>query len=399
MNAEVIKKMAAFMPCLNEEQVRLYVASEAKALGRGGKRLIEKELGISHNTINKGIAELESRATERKHGINRRQRKEGGGRKYSITNEIWKQIEAFIMPHTRGEPESPLQWVSKSLRHIESALKANGISVSHRIIGNSLKSHGFSLQSNRKRYEGKSHADRDVQFEYIHKKVEQYMSDQQPVISVDAKKREMIGNFKNQGVEWHPKGEATSVNAYDFLTEASGVAFPYGVFDIKENIGWVNVGITKDTAEFAVQSIRNWWYKMGIYYHNNAESLLITADGGGSNSSKGKLWKYELQKFADETGLTVEVLHFPPGTSKWNKIEHQLFSYISKNWRGRPLISYQVIVSLIANTTTGKGLKVACEIDDKQYETGIEITDKQWAELNVCPNEFHGEWNYKILPE
>jgi hypothetical protein len=225
------------------------------------------------------------------------------------------------------------------------------------------------------------------------------MSDQQAVISVDAKKREMTGNFENQGVEWHPKGVATSVNAYDFLTEAGGVAFPYGVFDIKENTGRVNVGITKDTAEFAVQSIRNWRYKTGICYHNNAESLLITADGGGSNGSKGKLWKYELQKFANETGLTVEVLHFPPDTGKWNKIDHRLFSYISKNWRGRPLISYQVIASLIANTTTGKGLKVACEIDVKHYETVIEITDKQWSVLNVCPNEFHGEWNYKILPE
>jgi transposase len=399
MKTEVIKKMSSFIPYLNEKQVRLYVASEAKALGRGGKRLIEKELGISHNTINKGISDLEFRSADITQGISRRQRKEGGGRKRSITSEIWEQIEAFIAPHTRGEPESPLQWVGKSLRHIESALKERGIFVSHRIIGDSLKAHGFSLQSNRKQYEGKSHADRDAQFEYIHKKIERHMSEQQPVISVDAKKREMIGNFDNKGVEWHPKGEATSVNAYDFLTEANGVAVPYGVFDIKENIGWVNVGITKDTAEFAVQSIRNWWYKMGIYYHNNAESLLITADGGGSNSSKGKLWKYELQKFADEIGLTVEVLHFPPGTSKRNKIEHRLFSYISKNRRARPLISYQVIVSLIANTTTGKGLKTDCEIDNKQYETRIEITDKQWAELNIYPNEFHGEWNYKILPE
>jgi transposase len=399
MKTGVIQKMEAFMPYLNEEQVRLYVASEAKALGRGGKQLIEKELGISHNTINRGIAELESPKAETKQSLNRRQRKEGGGRKRSITSTVWSRIESFIMPHTRGEPESPLQWVSKSLRHIESALKTTGISVSYRVIGEALKEHGFSLQSSRKQYEGKSHIDRDAQFEYIHKKVEQYMHDKQPVISVDAKKRELAGNFDNQGVEWHPKGEAVSVNAYDFLTEATGVAIPYGVFDLQENIGWINVGITKDTAEFAVQSIRNWWYKMGIYYHNKADSLLITADGGGSNSSRGKLWKYELQKFANETGLSIEVVHFPPGTSKWNKIEHRLFSYLSKNWRNRALTSYQVIVSLIANTTTTKGLKVACEIDDRQYETGIEITDEQWAKLNICPNEFHGEWNYKILPE
>jgi len=399
MQAEVISKMREILPYLNEYQVCLYAASEAKALGRGGKRLIERELGISHNTINRGLAELSAPTNPVSSKEPPRIRKEGGGRKRSITPEIWKQIEAFIMPHTRGEPESVLQWVSKSLRKIEAALKQIGISVSYRIIGEALKEHGFSLQSNRKQYEGESHEDRDAQFEYIHKKTQQYLSDKQPVISVDAKKRELVGNFDNNGVEWHPQGEAESVNAYNFLTEASGVAVPYGVYDIQENIGWVNVGITKDTAEFAVQSIRNWWYKMGIYYHNNAESLLICADGGGSNSSKGKLWKYELQKFANETGMTIEVVHFPPGTSKWNKIEHRLFSYISKNWRGRPLVSYQVIVNLIAGTTTTKGLKVACEIDNNVYETGIEINDKQSAEINISRNSFHGEWNYKILPE
>ena len=274
MKTEVIEKMRAFMPYLNEFQCRLYVASESKALGRGGKRLIEKELGISHNTINAGIAELESSKMTPPGTFPSRQRKEGGGRKKTINPAVLEQIEAFVKPHTRGEPESALQWVSKSLRNIESAL---------------------------------------------------------------------------------------------------------------------NVGITKDTAEFAVQSIRNWWYKMGIYYHNNADSLLITADGGGSNSSRGKLWKYELQKFANETGLTIEVVHFPPGTSKWNKIEHRLFSYISKNWRAKPLVTYQIIVSLIAATRTTTGLKVACEIDEKEYQTGIEISDEQFAALNISPNKFHGE--------
>jgi len=393
MQEKVIEKMRFFLPYLNEEQRRLYSASESMALGRGGKRLIERELGISHNTINKGIAELESRTPPHDSALVSKQRKSGGGRKKLITQDVWEQIENFIMPHTRGEPESPLQWVSKSLRNIESALKAIGISVSHRIVGEALKSRGFSLQSNRKRYEGKSHPDRDAQFEYIQKKVNKYISENQPVISVDAKKRELVGNFKNTGVEWHPSGEAESVNAYDFLSEAEGVAVPYGVYDIKENIGWVNVGITKDTAEFAVQSIKNWWYKMGIYYHNKAESLLITADGGGSNSSKGRLWKSELQKFADETGLTIEVVHFPPGTSKWNKIEHRLFSYISKNWRGRPLATYQIVVSLIAGTKTKKGLKVACEIDNTEYETGIVVSDEQFEKINLYPNEFHGEWN------
>jgi hypothetical protein len=389
----IIEKMRVFMPHLNEEQRRLYAASESQALGRGGKRLIEKELGISHNTINQGIVELSAQPETKNHSKPAsRQRKAGGGRKKSINQEIWDEIQRFIMPCIRGEPQSPLQWISKSLRHIEAAMKAAGFSVSHRIIGDALKAHGFSLQSNRKRYEGSGHKDRDAQFEFIQKKVDKYLSENQPVISVDAKKKELIGNFENKGVEWHPKGEPESVNAYDFLSEADGVAIPYGVYDMKENIGWVNVGITKDTAEFAVQSIRNWWYRMGIYYHNTAESLLITADGGGSNSSRGKLWKYELQKFANETGLNIEVVHFPPGTSKWNKIEHRLFSYISKNWRGKPLVSYQVIVSLIAGTHTSKGLKVACEIDDKEYETGIEISDEQLAMLiNIYPCEFHGE--------
>jgi hypothetical protein len=308
----IIEKMRAFLPYLNEEQRRLYVASESKALGRGGKRLIEKELSISHNTINQGLVELESKSHSIDYQSKSRQRKEGGGRKKTINQEIWDEIQAFIQPYSRGEPDSPLQWVSKSLRNIEAALKLKNISASYRIIGEALKTNGFSLQSNRKRFEGSSHKDRDAQFEFIQKKVDKYLLENQPVISVDAKKRELVGNFENKGVEWHPSGQPASVNAYDFLTLADGVAIPYGVYDIKENIGWVNVGITKDTAEFAVQSIRNWWYRMGIYYHNAADSLLVTADGGGSNSSRGKLWKYELQKFANETGLNIEVVHFPP---------------------------------------------------------------------------------------
>ena len=278
----IIEKMRVFISCLNEEQRRLYAASEAKALGRGGKRLIENELGIFHNTINQGIVELESAKSSVVDKTTSRQRKEGGGRKKGINEAVWEKIETFIMPHTRGEPDSPLQWVSKSLRHLESALKATGISVSYRIIGDALKAHGFSLQSTRKRFEGNVHKDRDVQFEFIHRKVNNYFFKNQPVISVDAQKRELVGNFENEGVEWHPSGKPVSVNAYDFLTEADGVAIPYGVYDMRENIGWVNVVKTKDTAEFAVQSIRNWWYRMGIYYHNTADSLLITADGGGN---------------------------------------------------------------------------------------------------------------------
>jgi transposase len=393
---EIIKKIRLVLPYLNESQKRIYLASEVIYIGRGGKTLLEKELGVSHNTINSGIKELNSgKELSPTSGL----RKKGGGRKLKIDHTIWERIEEFIEPHSRGEPESPLQWVSKSLRNIEQALKEYGIHASYRIIGEALKHHGFSLQANRKTFEGKGHKDRDAQFEFINQKVKEHQLDNQPVISVDAKKRELIGNYKNAGKEWTSKGKPLKVNAYDFLTDAEGVAIPYGIYDQSNNKGWVNVGITKDTAEFAVQSIRNWWYKMGIYYNNTARSLLITADGGGSNSSKGRLWKYELQKFANETGLDITVLHFPPGTSKWNKIEHRLFSYISKNWRGKPLISYEVIIKLISSTKTKTGLDVECEIDTNNYKTGIKINEKKMKEINIVRNPFHGEWNYTIFPQ
>jgi transposase len=392
----LILKMKSILPYLNESLKRVYIASEVQCLGRGGKEFIKKELHVSHNTINLGIKELQS-GKEKTPSL--KIRKKGGGRKPKIDNKVWKMIQEFIEPHKRGEPESPLQWVSKSLRNIEASLKDASVDVSYRIIGDALKKHGFSLQANRKTFEGKGHKDRDAQFEFINRKVKILQADNQPVISVDAKKRELIGNFKNNGKEWHSKGEPMDVNAYDFLTSAEGIAIPYGIYDQSNNKGWVNVGITKDTAEFAVQSIRNWWYKMGIYYNNEARSLMITADGGGSNSSKAKLWKYELQKFANETGLEIIVSHFPPGTSKWNKIEHRLFSYISMNWRGRPLISYEVIVNLIASTKTKTGLDVECEIDKNKYKTGIKISDKQMNEINIRKNPFHGEWNYIINPQ
>ena len=389
-------KINSLLPRLNEEQKRIYLATESIYIGRGGKAKIEKLIGVSHNTINKGLKDLK---TYKPVASKERIRREGGGRKKKITARVWMKMKAFIEPHTRGEPESPLQWVSKSLRNIEKALKEDGINISHRIIGEALKEQGFSLQSNRKTFEGKGHQDRDGQFEFINRKVNEFFSDNQPVISVDAKKRELVGNFKNHGKEWHQKATPLEVNAYDFLTDSQGVAIPYGVYDMGTNKGWVNVGITKDTAEFAVQSIRNWWYKMGIYYHNNATSLLITADGGGSNSSRGKLWKYELQKFSNETGMSIQVVHFPPGTSKWNKIEHRLFSYISKNWRGRPLVSYEVVVKLISSTKTTKGLDVECEIDKGIYETGIKITKNQMEKINIIGSQFHGEWNYSISPQ
>jgi len=395
-NSKIIEKIQLVLPYMDEVQRRIYLASEALYMGRGGKTILEKELGVSHNTINSGIKELKSNDVLL---LKPNLRKKGGGRKPKIDNTTWGYIKNFIEPHCRGEPESPLQWVSKSLRNIEQALKVYDIEVSHRIIGDALKHHGFSLQANRKTFEGKGHEDRDAQFEYINKTVKEYQAESQPVISVDAKKRELIGNYKNTGKEWSSKGNPIKVNAYDFLTEAEGVAIPYGIYDQTNNKGWVNIGITKDTAEFAVQSISNWWYKMGIFYNNKATSLLITADGGGSNSSKGKLWKIELQKLSNETGLDIKVLHFPPGTSKWNKIEHRLFSYISKNWRGKPLISYEVIIKLISSTKTKTGLNVECEIDKGDYETGIKISEKQMRKINITRSSFHGEWNYTISPQ
>ena len=395
-NSKIIEKIKLVLPYMDEVQRRIYLASEALYMGRGGKTILEKELGVSHNTINSGIKELKS---DDDLLLKSNLRKKGGCRKPKIDNAAWGHIKNFIEPHSRGEPESPLQWVSKSLRNIEQALKAYDIKVSHRIIGDALKHHGFSLQANRKTFEGKGHEDRDAQFEYINKTVKEYQSERQPVISVDAKKRELVGNYKNTGKEWSSKGNPIKVNAYDFLTEAEGVAIPYGIYDQVNNKGWVNIGITKDTAEFAVQSIRNWWYKMGIFYNNEATSLLITADGGGSNSSKGKLWKIELQKLSNETGLDIKVLHFPPGTSKWNKIEHRLFSYISKNWRGKPLVSYEVIIKLISSTKTKTGLNVECEIDKGDYETGIKISEKQMQKINITRSSFHGEWNYTISPQ
>lgn len=389
-------KIKAFLPYLNEAQKRIYLASETDHLGRGGKARISRLTGASHNTIGRGQRELRSGFLA---GPREKIRKVGGGRKKKVTPSIWAKIEAFIEPHHRGEPDSPLQWVSKSLRNIEDELKKGGAPVSHRIIGDALREKGFSLQANRKTHEGKGHRDRDAQFGFIDKKVREYFANGQPVISVDAKKRELVGNFKNHGAEWHKKAAPLEVNAYDFLTDAQGVAIPYGVYDMGTNQGWVNVGITRDTAEFAVQSIRNWWYKMGVYHHGNATSLLITADGGGSNSSRGKLWKYELQKLANETGMGLEVAHFPPATSKWNKIEHRLFSQISKNWRGRPLVSYQVIVQLIASTKTRTGLDVECELDETDYRTGIKISENRMKEINIERSTFHGEWNYTIWPQ
>lgn len=383
---------------LDEKTKRLFCAAEAKVLGRGGIKKVFKATGVSQKTISKGLKELNQIDT-----LNTKEnkiRKSGGGRKKAIDKnpEIEKHLLALVEPTTRGEPQSSLLWTTKSLRNLAIELNKMNFNVSHVVVGDILKANKFSLQANRKTDEGSSHIDRDKQFNHIHNKVKKFQEANNPVISIDAKKKELIGNFKNNGQEWHSKANPTEVKVYDFPSDAEGKITPYGIYDITNNLGWVNVGINKDTSEFAVQSIRNWWYKMGKELYKDSKELLINADGGGSNGSRVRLWKKELQKLSTEIGLKITVCHFPPGTSKWNKIEHRLFSYISKNWRGRPLISYEVAVNLIASTTTSKGLKVKCELDTNNYETGKKISDEEFEKIHIIRDDFHGEWNYTIMP-
>lgn len=381
-------------PFLDEKSRRLLCAAESKVIGHGGIAIVSKAIGVSRTTVSTGLKELEN--PERID--NSRIRKEGGGRKKTIEKlpEIEQKLSKLIEPALRGEPDSPLLWTSKSLRKLSSEFKLEGLNVSHNLVGKILSKNGFSLQANRKTDEGKSHPDRNAQFEHIHSKVKEYQSQYLPVISVDAKKKELIGNFKNVGRELRRKKEPEKVKVYDFPSDADGKAIPYGVYDMTQNKGWVSVGIDHDTAEFAVETIKRWWIQMGKSFYPNAQKLLITADGGGSNSSRSRLWKMELQKLSDETGLLIEVCHFPPATSKWNKIEHRLFSFIAQNWRGKPLLSYEVIINLIASTTTIKGLAVKCELNKNIYNRGIKITDKELESVNLKRNEFHGEWNYII---
>lgn len=393
----ISKRHKILSPLLDEKARRLMIAAESKVIGHGGIGIVSKSTGVSRTTISTGLKEL--RASDLIY--TKRIRKEGGGRKKAIEKlpQIEKELEKLIEPALRGEPDSPLMWTSKSLRKLSAELKSKGFDVSHKLVGEILKDKGFSLQANRKTDEGKSHPDRNAQFEHIHHMIKYYQENHQPVISVDAKKKELVGNFKNNGKEWHKEKEPEKVKVYDFLSDAEGKAILYGVYDISQNKGWVSVGIDHDTSEFAVETIKKWWVKMGNPFYPNTQRLLITADGGGSNSSRSRLWKKEIQKLSNETGLTIDVCHFPPATSKWNKIEHRLFSYISQNWRGKPLVSYEVIVNLIASTKTEKGLEVTCELDTKNYDTGIKITEKEMKTINLETNDFHGEWNYTIKPD
>ncbi len=404
MEKELItKRFELLAPLLDERQLRLYVAAEAMVLGRGGISMASQATGISRPTITTGCKELleqdvtKSALSAATVGV----RKVGGGRKRAIDLDetLRSDLEGLIEPVTRGDPESPLRWTSKSVRNLADELKKMGHKTSHRMVAELLGEMGYSLQANRKTLEGSSHPDRNAQFEYIHKKVKEFQSCGQPVISVDTKKKERVGDFKNSGREFRPKGDPEKVRVYDFEIRELGKVAPYGVYDLTRNAGWVNVGTDHDTATFAVESIRRWWITMGRETYTGADRLLITADGGGSNGARVRLWKIELQKLANETGLAISVCHLPPGTSKWNKIEHRLFSYISQNWRGKPLVSHEVIVNLIASTITRTGLTVKCELDTNKYTKGTKVTDEELRQVNIIRDEFHGEWNYAIHPE
>ena len=398
--AGIRNRIATMLPILDEYQRRIYLASEAKMLGYGGISCISRISGISRVTITCGINEIENQhVTKRSNGENR---KKGGGRKSVNESQpgITQELEKLIESHTKGDPMTPLTWTSRSVRHLEKALTERGYRVSYVTVSNLLKELGYSLQANRKELAiQKQHPDRDEQFEYINEQAKVFFLKSCPVLSIDAKKKELVGNFKNGGREYHKAGSAAKVLDHDFPIKELGKATPYGIYDIFKNEGFVNVGVSNDTAEFAVESIRKWWSMYGKAVYPQAEEIMITADSGGSNGYRVRLWKAEIQRFANETGKKITVLHFPPGTSKWNKIEHRLFSFISKNWRGRPLLTLAVIVSLISSTTTEKGLRVDCVVDDKEYQRGLEVSDEEFKAINIKQHSFHGEWNYTIMPQ
>ncbi len=390
------------LPVLDERALRLWAAAEAESLGFGGTAIVTEATGIRRKRIRAGRLEL-AELTENPPVDSPRQqrvRRPGAGRKpLSETDPmLLSDLESLVDPLTRGDPESPLRWTAKSTRTLAQELRRTGHAVSARTVAALLKTLEYSLQANRKTSEGSQNPDRNAQFEHINDQAEAFQARGQPVISVDAKKKELVGPYKNAGREWNPKGEPEKVLVYDFIDKERGKVTPYGVYDIGRNEGWVNVGIDHDTGEFAVASIERWWRDMGRKLYPHADELLITADGGGSNGSRNRLWKVSLQDFADRTGLTVSVCHLPPGTSKWNKIEHRLFSQVSRNWRGRPLVSHEVIVNLIASTKTKTGLKVRSKLDKRRYPVGIKIPDKQMKTLELVRDDFHGEWNYMIVP-
>ena len=386
-------------PHLDERTRRLAVAAEAEAIGFGGVARVARATGFSPLTIRRGIKELKAASKSRPEG--RRIRRPGGGRKRTVDTDptLKADLEKLVQPTERGEPDSPLRWTCKSVRRLAGELKRMGHQTSHRMVAEMLHEMGYSLQANSKTLEGVSHPDRDAQFEHINRQAQEYFATGDPVISVDTKKKELVGDFKNGGRELCAEGKPEKVRVHDFVIPELGRAIPYGVYDLATNSGWVSVGVDHDTSTFAVEAVRRWWKSMGSERYPQAQRLLITADGGGSNASRTRLWKVELQKLADELGMPITVSHFPPGTSKWNKIEHRLFSFISQNWRGKPLISHEVIVNLIAATTTTTGLKVRAELDTTAYPVGQKVSSQEIAAVNLRRDSFHGEWNYTISPQ
>jgi len=385
---------------LNERARRLFAAAEALAFGYGGIIAVHRATGIAPRTVGTGLKELRDLETAGPTVASTRVRARGGGPKRSTDKDptLLADLERLIEPVTRGDPESPLRWVSKSQSHLVAALAAMGHQTSKWTVGRLLKDLDYSLQANSKTREGTNHPDRNAQFEHINARATAQLAAQNPAISVDTKKKELVGDFKNGGRELRPRGCPEPVRVHDFIDPELGRVNPYGIYDLARNQGWVSVGIDHDTATFAVETIRRWWYAMGAVTYAKATSLLITADGGGSNGSRVRLWKVELQRLADELQFPISVCHYPPGTSKWNKIEHRLFAFITQNWRGKPLVTHQVIISLIAATTTSTGLTVRCELDGNQYPKGQKVSDAALAAVNLQPDAFHGEWNYTIMP-
>jgi transposase len=388
---------------LDERMRRLVAAAESAAIGYGGVSLVARATGVSRRAITEGMRELSQQKVAHESLVSQsRIRRKGGGRKRAVDKDpaLREDLDRLVDPATRGDPESPLRWTCKSVRKLAEELRHEGHAVSYQTVAELLHEMDYSLQANQKTLEGSQHADRNQQFEYINRKARRYLKQGEPVISVDTKKKELVGDFKNPGREWQPQGQPERVGIHDFEIRQpdKGKVAPYGVYDLGRNAGWVSVGVDHDTAEFAVESIRRWWRWMARRSYPKARRLLITADSGGSNGSRVRLWKWELQQLADETGLAISVCHFPPGTSKWNKIEHRLFSFISQNWRGKPLISHQVIIDLIAATTTTTGLTVKSKIDTNTYQRGLKVSDQQMAELQLRREKFHGDWNYRLLP-
>lgn len=391
------QKFASVWALLDERTRRLMAASEARALGYGGISQVRRACGLSRKAIAKGMQEIEEGTAQPPGRI----RRPGAGRKSITAHDprLPAALDRLIDPETRGDPESPLRWICKSTRTLAAQLTRQKHPVSHVKVAQLLAGQGYSLQSNRKTEEGEEHPDRDAQFRHINAQVKRALAKGTPVISVDTKKKELLGNYDNNGQQWLPAKQPVKVNGHDFPNPDVPRAYPYGIYDLDRNTGFVNVGTHHDTGAFAVASIRGWWRAEGRKLYPKARDLLITADGGGSNGWRLRLWKWELQKLADETGIVISICHFPPGTSKWNKIEHRLFSFISSNWRGEPLRDYETIVQLIARTTTAKGLKVTCRLDRRKYPTGRKVTDEEMKRVNLERGKFHGDWNYTIRPQ